>query len=247
MIPRLFVPEARHAPTGPLGLNAGHSHYLGQVLRLRPGAPVECFDGLGGRYRATIASLDKRSAVLDELTPATASADPRPAVTLLQAMTTGDKTDWIVEKATEAGVASIVLFTAGRSTARPPAERLSRKLAHWQRIAVAACAQCGRDRLPVIETARDLGAALARSEAPILIASPLAGDGRTLGAWAGEAGAVDAVTLLVGPESGWSDDELATATSVGATAVSLGPRILRTETAGLVGLVTLMARLGDLQ
>ncbi|MEZ5650068.1 MAG: 16S rRNA (uracil(1498)-N(3))-methyltransferase [Burkholderiaceae bacterium] len=245
MLPRLYLPDAL-AGADELALDAGLAHYLGQVLRLRPGAEVECFDGRGGRVRARVGRIERRQANLIDLRRTEPAPRPTPRTTLVQAGATGDKTDWVIEKATEAGVGNIVLFNGERGTAKIPRDRLERKLEHWQRVAAAACAQCGRDWLPPVSFVDSLPVAVAALDGPCLIATPDAP--ATLTAWArAQPKAPASVGLIIGPESGLSATELDAASAAGAARVSLGPRIWRTETAGLAGLVILHALLGDLQ
>lgn len=245
MVPRLYIAPERLAGAN-VELEADERHYLGQVLRRRVGEPVEVFDGLGRRYRATLGSIDRRSGRLEDLLPAGETTPPTPAITLVQSLATGDKTDWVIEKATEAGAAAIVLLAAERSTARAHDDRLARKRLHWSRIASAACAQCRRDHLPRIVYADGLSAALPGDGGPVLIADPQAA--LSLPAWArAQARAPATLTLLVGPESGFSAHEHAQALAAGAVPVGLGPRVWRTETAGLAAVVLIQSVLGDLQ
>ncbi|MEZ5740750.1 MAG: 16S rRNA (uracil(1498)-N(3))-methyltransferase [Burkholderiaceae bacterium] len=256
MIPRIYLPAP--VPVGEaLPLAADAAHYLRDVLRLRVGDPVQVFDGVGGRFTSAVHHLDKRAVTLAPATHSGQAAVAPCRLTLVQALATGDKLDWVIEKATETGVQAICLLAAERSTLRLAGERLTRRLEHWRRLAEAACRQCGRDDLPGLSTAPSLAAWLATrapgptADSPLLVLDPLATT--SLGQWAaGEAAAKPPprprdLALLVGPESGLGPAESALAASHGAIAVHLGPRVLRTETAGLVAISILQSRFGDLQ
>jgi 16S rRNA (uracil1498-N3)-methyltransferase len=165
---------------------------------------------------------------------------------LARCLSAGEKMDWTIEKAVELGVSAIVPLQSaalGRAARRDHARR---RAEHWQRLVVAACVQCGRDRLPELAPVRTLEDWLAApgAGAPRLVLAP--GAVITIGELAVPAGSVGPAVVLVGPESGLADEELAQARQAGFVAVSMGPRILRTETAGLAALAVLQARFGDL-
>lgn len=244
MTPRILLP-------GPLAVGGRHrlerevSHHLCRVLRMGAGEAVEAFDGLGARHRATITDPDARACTV-EVGPAIASATQSPLhITLAQCVSAGEKMDWTIEKAVELGVSAVVPLTSQRSVVRLDAERSRKRAEHWQRIVVAACMQCGQDRLPTLSAAQPLPAWIASpSDATRLVLAP--GAPNRLGDIRLPEGAGSAIELLVGPESGLSDDELRMATQAGFVPVSLGPRVLRTETAGLAAIAVLQARFGDL-
>lgn len=218
-------------------------HYLQRVLRLRAGQAIEVFDGAGRRFEARVERLSQRDArvlVGAALTPA---AESNLRVTLAQCLSSAEKMDWTIEKAVELGVHRIVPISSARSIVRLDAERAARRLEHWRRLIVAACAQCGRDTLAEVAMPQPLATwldARDRAHAAIVLA-PGAATG--LGSIAIEQREVD---LLVGPEGGFAEEELATAARAGFVAASLGPRVLRTETAGLAALAVLQSRFGDL-
>jgi len=243
--PRLLVPGATIGAE--VNLPADRAHYLLDVLRLRAGDPVEVFDGHGARLRACIVAADRRGARLaigDEL-PSPPRSPLR--VTLVQGLAQGDRMDLVVEKACELGADRVVPVFTERSLVRLDPARAARRHAHWQRIAEAACMQCGRNDLPVVEAPIALAAWLsatagdATADAPRLLLSP---DAATPLTGAG----IDAgrpVEILVGPESGLSAAEEALAIAAGFTPIRLGARILRTETAGLAVIAALQAIAGD--
>ncbi|MFA7504022.1 MAG: 16S rRNA (uracil(1498)-N(3))-methyltransferase [Burkholderiaceae bacterium] len=247
MTPRLLVADARAGVE--VTVAADRAHYLLDVLRLRSGDAVEVFDGRGGRLRARIVAADRRGArlAIEESLP---SPPPSPLrLTLVQGLAQGDRMDLVIEKACELGVLRIVPVFTERSLVRLDPARAARRHAHWQRIAEAACMQCQRDDLPVVDAPASLAAWLAKSgeaggrvaDARLLLLSPGATTSLT------EAG-VDAsrpVEILVGPESGLSDAEEARAIAAGFEPIRLGARILRTETAGLAAIAALQAIAGD--
>ncbi|HEU0202829.1 MAG TPA: 16S rRNA (uracil(1498)-N(3))-methyltransferase [Burkholderiaceae bacterium] len=240
MTPRFFV-DAELTPNAELALSASVTHHAARVLRLEDGAAIRLFNGRGGEYAARLQlrhGFDAGAYV--ESFDAIERESPL-AITLIQAMTSAEKLDWVVEKATELGVARVIVSGMTRSIARLSGERLARKLAHWRDVAIAACCQCGRNRLPRIEAAAALGDALALAGAAGLkLVLDLDAHGHWPHAINGPA------VLVVGPEGGLTDEEVARARQCGFTDVQLGPRTLRTETAGLAAIAALQAIAGDL-
>ncbi|QGZ41462.1 16S rRNA (uracil1498-N3)-methyltransferase [Pseudoduganella flava] len=212
------------------------AHHI-HVIRLGPGDPLTLFDGNGGQYEAVLADVGKKRATAEVRT-----FDPREAelpypVTLAQALPEGTKMDWIVEKAVELGVAAVQPLAARRCVVRLSAERAEKKLAHWRAIVVAASEQSGRNRLATVAEPAELRDWLAAgSAAPRLLLTPRAT--QTLADWA-RATPPQPVTVMVGPEGGFTDEEEQEALRQGAIGVAMGPRILRTETAGLAVLAAL--------
>lgn len=251
MTPRLHLPREL-APDAQAGarvmLDGDRAHYLLRVLRLRVGDAVQLFDGEGARREATLVAAE-RSACTLELAAAGPAAPPPPLdIVLLQGISAAEKMDWTVEKAVELGVATIVPVQAERSQVRLDASRAARRHAHWQRLLVAGCMQCGRDALPSLSPACGLDDALAQARGEILLLHPPGGEPQPLplSAWQPAATAPPrSLTLLAGPESGWSADEVRAALAHGARAVSLGPRVLRTETAALAAVAALQVKLGE--
>ena len=166
------------------------------------------------------------------------------AVTLVQAWVVTSKLDWIVEKSVELGVARVILVPTTRSVAKLSGDRLKLRIAHLRDVTVSACTQSGRTRIPSINAAGTLedGLTLAAHDATAVVLSP----GATQSA-ANAVGGARRVALAVGPEGGFDEAEMTLAARIGYRPAHLGPRILRTETAGLVGLAHLQARAGDAQ
>lgn len=233
-------------------LDEGRSHYLVRVLRLPPGHVLEVFDGAGGVWSARIESADPKRCVLALLEPATSLPEAPVRLTLAQGLCAADKMDWVVEKAVELGVHEIVPLACSRSQVRLDATRAQRRHEHWMRIIEAACMQSGRAVLPLLQPLvtparwlETLPPQVPLSESQRCLALD-PGAERTLST----IGLQDeprptAVSLLVGPEAGFDDAELEQAQAAGAERVKLGPRTLRTETAGLAALAAVQALAGD--
>lgn len=218
------------------------AHHAIRVLRLRAGETVALFNGQGGEYPAVLEIEGKAGfAQLGAFDPREAELAGR--ITLVQGLPAGDKMDWVVEKAVELGAARVCPIAAQRSVLQLSGPRLEKRVAHWQRIAQSAAEQCGRNRLMAVDAPMALADWLAQpADGLRLLCHPEADTdlaGR-LGATPGLA----SLTLLVGPEGGWSDKELAQAREAGVQAVRFGPRVLRTETAGLALISAAGALLG---
>ena len=241
MTPRLFVPGPLHAGAT-LDLPATATRHV-QVLRLQPGAAVTLFDGGGGEWSASVLQIG-RDRVQVQVHAHTARECELPvAVTIALAMPANDRMDSLIEKATELGVAALVPLIAEHSVLRLAAERAERRQAHWQAIAVAACEQCGRNRVPRVEPVQALPAWLAGL-------APLAtGETRLLLGWRAarpwaqaSAGLGERLALLSGPEGGFTDAEEDMARLRSFVTTQLGPRVLRADTAPLACLAALALR-----
>ena len=255
---RCFVPEALSAGSI-VTLPEETAAHLTRVLRLRAGAQLTVFDGRGGEYEArllegTLARTGGRVPVqieVGEYRPADREA--RLPVTLLQCLARGERMDWIVQKATELGVATIVPVWSQYSVVQLEPAAAGRRLAHWRGVALGACEQCGRNRVPEILEPRDVQAACAASAAakspPLrLLLSPEARVSLPQALQSAELPKLPhatAIVLLVGPEGGLAESELAAAQAHGFVPCRLGPRILRAETAPLAALAAIGAVVGD--
>lgn len=243
---RVFV-EGPLAAGAELVLPEGPAAHLTRVLRLQAGDACVLFDGRGGEYAATLASVGKR-----EVRVAVGRHDPVEResplrLLLLQGLARGEKMDLIVQKATELGVAAIRPVYTQHGNVKLDATQALKKVAHWRAVAIGACEQCGRNRVPEILMPVALDRALAEApEGTRLVLSVEAAASGTAAAWAGVPPAAGSVTLLVGPEGGLSGSEEALARHAGFEAMSLGPRVLRTETAGLVALAAVGTLWGDI-
>jgi len=232
-------------------LDTDASHHALRVLRLERGDIIELFNGDGLRYPATLLDTDARAASVQVGSPVEACTESPLPLSLAQALPSGDKMDWVVEKAIELGVHTIAPLMSSRSILRLDASRTEKRLAHWRRIAIAACMQCGRDRVPEISAPVDLARWLLDRHQLAKAHSDTAPPGFMLSPRGSTRLAEivkpqSATWILVGPEAGLSEQEESLAIEYGWQPLRLGPRILRTETAGLAALAALQARFGDL-
>jgi len=255
--PRFYVPATAAgaqpsalAPGNVLQLPAAASHHALRVLRLRPGDPVVLFDGQGQEYRAVLEAApagnpaNGSGCAARVLEGGTVDREAAVSITLVQALSATEKIDWLVEKCVELGVARLVLVPAERSVVRLDAPRGARRLGRWQDIGAAACCQCGRNRLMDIVLAADLPEALQGAlpaGGPAWVLDPSA----PVALAAAPPGPPLPITCAVGPEGGFTAAEIALAESSGYVRGRLGPRVLRTETAGLAVVAALLALHGE--
>ncbi|MFC4729608.1 16S rRNA (uracil(1498)-N(3))-methyltransferase [Coralloluteibacterium thermophilus] len=223
-------------------LDADTSAHLLRVLRLQPGQPCVLFNGDGQDYTARLVDAERRGAGVEVIAVAPAAPESPLRIVLAQALARGEKMDLILQKATELGVAAVVPVVSERTEVKLGAERLDKRMAHWRGVIASACEQSGRARLPHLAEPRPLAAFAADAPAGLRLA--LDPDGAT------SLAALDAtptdVVLAIGPEGGFSERDLATLGAAGFAGLRMGPRILRTETAGLAAIAALQALRGDL-
>lgn len=243
-VPRFFVAlDLAPAMAGAIvDLPEAVAHHAVRVVRLTVGAALTVFTGSGGEYAATLTRIDKRGAAvrLEAFDPV--ERESPLAVTLAQALAANDAMDYAVRKAVELGVAAIQPVVTARSAAPASGERGLRRLAHWRQIAIAACEQCARNRIPEIAAPRSLTEWLAASREGGLVLAPEAAE--SLPSLPKPA---SPLALLVGPEGGFEQGEIDAARMRRFVAVRLGPRVLRTETAGVAALAALQTLWGDLR
>jgi len=241
MIPRFFCPFPLH-PGATVELAAEAAHHALKVLRVGAGDTAILFDGRRGQWRATLHPAGK---ALRATLTAFEDSDPEPPLllTLVQALPASDKMDLVVQKAVELGVVRIQPVAAKRSVVRLAGERAERRVEHWRNIAIASCEQCGRNRVPAVAPILDLpqylGIAARENALRFVFAPGATGSLRDLKAPQGP------VSLLVGPEGGFEEGELLAAHAAGFQPIRLGPRVLRTETAGIGAVAAMMALWGD--
>ena len=240
---RVFV-DAPLAAGGNATLSGDAAGHLLRVLRLGPGDDCVLFNGDGRDYAARIVSAGKRDALL-EITGVHSPANESPLrIMLVQGIARGEKMDLILQKATELGVAGIVPVLAERTEVRLDAARTEKRIAHWRSVIVSACEQSGRATLPTLAAPAPLQAAATGLDANALkltldpAADASARDLPMPGA--------RQIAIAIGPEGGWSPRDRSTLQAAGFSGLRLGPRILRTETAGLAAIAALQARFGDL-
>ena len=216
-----------------------------QVLRLQPGSAITLFNGEGGEHSATVLRMGRSEVAVRIDQHHTTEREPARAMHLAVGMPANDRMDWLVEKATELGVASIQPLHTAHSVLRLSGERATKKQAHWQSVAVAACEQCGANRVPVVHPVRDLAAWLKgqpdpAASNPLRCVLSLASGTEPLSNRVTQPPGGPALLLLSGPEGGLSASEDAQARAAGFAPVSLGLRVLRAETAALAALALLV-------
>ncbi|MCW0453389.1 16S rRNA (uracil(1498)-N(3))-methyltransferase [Xanthomonas sacchari] len=226
-----------------LSLPEDVANHLLRVLRLREGDPCVLFNGDGRDYPAELLQAGKRNASVRIGAAQPVDNESPLAITLLQGVARGEKMDLILQKATELGVAAIVPVWAERTEVKLDAARVDKRVAHWRSVVIAACEQSGRARVPQLSAPLALAdAARAAADSPCRLILDPQGEQRLRSLAIGGA----AATIAIGPEGGWSPRDRATLEAAGFVGLRLGPRILRTETAGLAAIAALQAHHGDL-
>ncbi len=235
-MPRIHCP-APLASGVSLALPAGAARHV-QVLRMQPGQSLTLFNGEGGEFDATVTQMGRSDVQVEVGTHHAIEREAPQAVHLAVVMPANDRMDWLVEKAAELGAASVQPLQSARSVLRLQGDRAAKKTAHWQAVAIAACEQCGRNRVPLVHPVRDLSAWLAQpaaADAGQRLLLSLREGTRSLR----QLQPLAAVTLLNGPEGGLTPDEEDLAIAAGFAPLTLGPRVLRAETAPLAALAAL--------
>lgn len=241
-MPRFYCPPPLPA-SGSFNLPPDAAHHASRVLRLRVGDTVQLFDGQGRECHGVLGDMSGKQVLVSGIMQVEADLESPLPVLLAQALSSSEKMDWVIQKATELGVTEIQPLATERSVAKLSPERAARRTEHWQQVAISACEQCGRNVLPVIHPPLDIMAWLQQMRASgnskyILLpqgAASLLSQPRPQGT----------VTLLVGAEGGFSQTESESALLAGFTRIRLGARVLRTETAAVAGLAALQTLWGD--
>ncbi|MDP1635076.1 MAG: 16S rRNA (uracil(1498)-N(3))-methyltransferase [Gallionellaceae bacterium] len=241
-VPRFYcpppLPQNAHAELPPAA-----AHHASRVLRLRVGDAVQIFDGLGNALDATINAISGKRVLLGNLQTFMGQQESGLHIVLAQAMCTADKMDWVVQKATELGVAEVVPVQTQRSVAKLSGPRAEKRTEHWRNVTVSACEQCGRNILPQLHAPQDLGTWLnEQRNTPGGKYILLPGGASNLHSQPKPQGRA---TLLIGPEGGFTADEANVAQQAGFAPILLGPRVLRTETAAIAGIAALQTLWGD--
>jgi len=242
--PRFYCPVSLSAVSR-IDLPENAARHACRVLRLRAGDDLVLFDGAGGEYAARIAEVGRERVSVDVLQWRDVESEAPIKITLVQALQAGEKMDLTMQKAVELGVARIVPVASKRSVVRLDGERALRRLEHWRGIVASACEQCGRNRVPEVAPLAGLDRWLgqpAASGAWRLMLAP--GAAQTLNSLAPPAPGGE-LELLIGAEGGLALEEVEMASAAGYVAIRLGPRILRTETAGLAALAAIQCLWGD--
>jgi 16S rRNA (uracil1498-N3)-methyltransferase len=237
---RIFTPQTLSTDTA-LELEPEPSRHIARVLRMVVGNTLTLFNGSGGEYTAVITQVSKHAVTVQTGAHLPGLAESPLEIHLGIGLSRGERMDWVMQKATELGVTCITPLRTEHCAVKLSAERGEKKLRHWQQVVTSACEQSGRCRIPNVEAIVSLTEWVQASQAERrLILDPGADDSDT-------GPAPRSVALLVGPEGGFSSTEIAAAGAAGFTALRLGPRILRTETAPLAAIALVQGRWGDMQ
>jgi 16S rRNA (uracil1498-N3)-methyltransferase len=239
MVPRFHL-DAPLRAGGVCTLSEEAAHHAVHVLRLREGDDVTLFNGRGGEFAARISSMQRLRISIDLLQHRAIERESPLRITLVQGVSAGERMDSTVRKAVELGVAEVQPVLAARSVARPKGDRAENRRSHWQKIVISACEQCGRNRVPEVQPLVSLddyqpGNGTTKillspaSQLPLSKLSP----------------AENRIVLAAGPEAGFTEEEEARLVEAGFVPASLGPRVLRTETAAVAALAALNALRGD--
>jgi 16S rRNA (uracil1498-N3)-methyltransferase len=239
MVPRFHL-DAPLRAGGVCTLSEDAAHHAVHVLRLREGDEVTLFNGRGGEFAARIASMQRLRISIDLLQHRAIERESPLRITLVQGVSAGERMDSTVRKAVELGVAEVQPVLAARSVARPKGDRAENRRSHWQKIVISACEQCGRNRVPEVQALVSLDDYRPESGTTKILLSP-----------ASElplsklSTAETRIVLAAGPEAGFTEEEEARLVEAGFVPTSLGPRVLRTETAAVAALAALNALRGD--
>ena len=240
---RFFCPMAFDAGQT-LTLPSDVTHHI-RVRRIGAGQSITLFDGLGCEARATLQVVESKhcEALIDEVIQI--SREIKGRLTLIQGLASQDRMDWVTEKAVELGITTLVPTQAARSVVRLDAERAAKRVKHWEKLVQAASEQCGRNQLMTVAAVSTLDAALesVRGEPILLCALTPDAMGIREPSLLEHIAASGAATLVVGPEGGWDEREIAKVLRAGAIPITLGKTVLRTETAGVVAAAALSALL----
>ena len=245
-IPRIFQDQSLQANSS-IQLDAQATAHLTKVLRLKQGHPVILFNGRGGEYHGEVEKIERRqSSVFVEQFYATERESPL-TIVLAQCLARGERMDYAIQKAVEVGVNDIYPLRSAFSAVQLSEDRAERRLHHWQQVVISACEQCGRNRLPVVHPVTDINswitAQAGQAEQQNWILSPAGSDQDTAQPGALKPGHTQA--LLVGPEGGFNDIEMDLAARHQFSHLTLGTRILRTETAAVVAATVMQTLAGD--
>jgi 16S rRNA (uracil1498-N3)-methyltransferase len=239
-IPRIYQPGAL-APQQLLQLVDDAANHVGRVLRMAPGDALILFNGDGHDYPAVITDSGKKTVTVQINAKIENNVESPLKIHLGQGISRGDRMDFAIQKAVELGVTEITPLFTERCGVKLDAERLQKRTEQWQKIAISACEQSGRSRVPTVHPAQNLDKWLGQPTEELRL---------TLDPWAKDTiktlTPVTALRLVIGPEGGFSDREVQLTTNAGFVAVQLGPRVLRTETAALTAISALQLQMGDL-
>ena len=239
MVPRFYL-DAPLRAGGVCALPEDSAHHAVHVLRLREGDEVTLFNGRGGEFAARIASMQRLKISIDLLQHRAIERESPLTITLVQGVSSGERMDSTLRKAVELGVASVQPVLATRSVARPKGERAEGRRSHWQKVVIAACEQCGRNRVPEVQALVPVGDYRPAAAGAKVLLSPASRSPLSKLSFT-----ESEIVVAAGPEAGFTEEEEARLVEAGFVPASLGPRVLRTETAAVAALAALNALRGD--
>lgn len=241
-MPRFYCPPPLpHTDSFSLPENA--AHHASRVLRLHEGDSVQLFDGIGSECHGHIEKIAGKQVIVNRIVQVDENRESPLPVLLAQSLSSSEKMDWVIQKATELGASEIQPLNTERSVARLSAERAERRMEHWKQVVISACEQCGRNTLPTIHPPLDIMAWLQKMrniECSKFILLP-----QNSHALHEQKKPEGKIALLIGAEGGFSENEAESALLCGFIPIRLGARILRTETAAIAGLSALQTLWGD--
>ena len=240
---RFFIPQLYNEEMSITGVDAKH---IGKVLRMQPGDKLQIVSDDGVSALAEVAATSETTVTVRCLEVIAESHEPAVKITLAQGLAKGEKMDFIIQKAVELGAYSIVPVAMEHSVVRLDGAKADKKVERWQKIAEAAAKQSKRDIIPQVQAVQSVSQMLANNNCKTKIIAYECEDRMSLKTALREAGQLDDLLLIIGPEGGISEGELAKVREAGAVPVSLGRRILRAETAGLVAMSAIFYETGDL-
>ncbi|MCX7193216.1 MAG: 16S rRNA (uracil(1498)-N(3))-methyltransferase [Proteobacteria bacterium] len=241
-MPRFYCPPPLPSQ-GSFSLPPDVAHHASRVLRLRTGESVQLFDGEGHECHGMISDLSGKQVIVADLRQVEVNRESPLPVMLAQALSSSEKMDWVIQKATELGVTEIQPLATERSVARLSAERAAKRTEHWQQVAISACEQCGRNVLPVIHPPLDIMVWLQQIRAENISKFILLPQGSV--SLQSQLKPQGTAVLLIGAEGGFSQSESDSALLCGFTPIRLGARVMRTETAAVAGIAALQTLWGD--
>jgi len=238
-IPRIFTPQLL-ASNSTLALAEAQSHYLSKVLRMQAGRELILFNGEGGEYRAEISAVYKKHIDVDVKEFSAENRQSHLQLELAIGVSRGERMDWVLQKATELGVTKIIPLMTERTEVKLGGERADKKMEHWQHIIISACEQCQRNLLPELSEPKIYSEWISHCDAELKFVlhhrdnKGLPQDKTTQN-----------IALLIGPEGGLDDSEITQAIAQGFSPLTLGPRVLRTETAPVAAISLVQYLWGD--
>lgn len=241
-VPRVYFDGALELGVS-INLDKAQSHYLGSVLRLKVGRQVLLFNGQGGEYLCSVTNVERNRVALDICSYTDVDRESALGLILQISLSKGDRFEWAIQKATELGVAQIQPIISERTEVKLTDDRLHKKVVHWRGVVKSACEQSGRTQLPRLDFPQSFTDVLdgrhGFSNNTKLILDPLGGISVR------DLSATETIVLMVGPEGGFSGQEIEMARNTGYQCLNIGPRILRTETAPLAAISAIQSRFGD--